>query len=236
MRGHVWLGLLSVLLVALHSDFSIGGALTLWLWSLLLVVTVSGIFGIILQQFVPRLLLHAVPRETLAQQLDRQLTNLRKMVDEAVNEATGTLEAPAAGDTTRLVREMAGVGASTPITTETAEAATKAAIESPGSSEALRRFYHDYLVPFFRGSERTPLHSRRRSESLYAALRTMTAPERHPLIDELADLTERRRQLLRQRRFMRVLTCWLIVHVPISWALLALTILHAVAALRYGGA
>ncbi len=235
MRGHVWLGLLTVLLVALHSAFHVGGSLTLWLWILLLTVTLSGLFGILLQQVIPRLLLHAVPGETLAQQLDRQLTNLRKLAEQAVSEAAGSLEAPAPGDTTRLVRDIVGAAPGSAITTETAEAATKAALET-AAPEAMRRFHHDYLVPFFRGSPRTPLHSRRRSDSLYAALRTMTTPEQHPLIDELAELTERRRQLLRQRRLMRVLVAWLLVHVPLSWALLALTVLHAVVALRYGGA
>jgi len=230
LRGHVWFGLLSVLLVGLHSAFLAGGALTFTLWILLLTVTISGLLGVLLQQFIPRLLLHAVPGETLAQQIERQLTNLRKLAEQIVTEATGTVEPTGVGHTTTMVRELAAAAYAPPAAGEVNPPAP-----TPVAPEALRRFHHDYLVPFFRGTPAAPLLSRRRSDSLFAALRTMTAPEQHPHIDELAALCERRRQLLRQRRLMRVLFAWLIVHVPLSWGLLALSILHAVTALRYGG-
>ncbi len=227
LRGHIWLGLLSVLLVALHSAFHAGGALTLTLWILLLAVTASGLFGVLLQQFIPRLLLHAVPEETLAQQLDRQFTNLRKIGEQIVAETAGTADPESLGRTTQLVQEVAAAAYAT------SGAQTAAA---PLGPEAMRRFYHDYLVPFFRGTPMAPLLSRRRADSLFAALRTMTTPEQHPHIDELAELCERRRQLLRQRRLMRILFAWLLIHVPLSWGLLALSIVHAAVALRFGGA
>lgn len=227
LRGHIWLGLLSVLLVALHSAFHAGGGLTLTLWILLLTVAASGLFGVLLQQFIPRLLLHAVPEETLAQQIDRQLTNLRKIGEQIVAETAGDADPQSLGRTTQLVQEVAAAAYATP----GAQAAA-----APLGPEAMRRFYHDYLVPFFRGAPAAPLLSRRRADSLFAALRTMTTPEQHPHIDELAEVCERRRQLLRQRRLMRILFAWLLIHVPLSWGLLALSIVHAVIALRYGGA
>lgn len=231
LRGHVWFGLLSVLLVGLHSAFLAGGALTFTLWILLLTVTISGLLGVLLQQFVPRLLLHAVPGETLAQQLDRQLTNLRKLAEQIVAEAAGSTEPTGVGHTTEMVRELAAAAYAHP----PAAGEPTPPPATPIAPEALRRFHHDYLVPFFRGTPAAPLLSRRRSDSLFAALRTMTTPEQHPQIEELAALCERRRQLLRQRRLMRILFAWLIVHVPLSWGLLALTVIHAVTALRYGG-
>ena len=230
LRGHIWLGLLSVLLVALHSAFHAGGGLTLALWILLIAVTVSGLFGVLLQQVIPRLLLHAVPNETLAQQLDRQLTNLRKLADEIVAETGGAADPAGLGQTTKMVQEFAAAAYAAPGPDGAANS------PAPLGPEAMRRFYHDYLVPFFRGSLTAPLLSRRRADSLFAALRTMTMPEQHPQIDELAELCERRRQLLRQRRLMRILFAWLLIHVPLSWGLLVLSIIHAVVALRFGGA
>ena len=84
LRGHLWGGLLIVLLVALHSSFKLGGPLTTWLWLLLSVVTVSGIFGLLLQRFVPSLLLHRVKGETVAQQLRRQIDALPQLAQHAI--------------------------------------------------------------------------------------------------------------------------------------------------------
>lgn len=227
LRGHVWLGLFAVLLVALHSAFHRGGAMTTALWILLGLVTLSGLFGVLLQQFIPRLLLHAVPGETLAQQLDRQFINLRKLAEQVVAEAAGTIDPTETGATTMLVKQVAAAAYASKI-----EGAAQTAL----GPEAMRRFYHDYLVPFFRGAPGATLASRRRSDSLFAALRTMTPPEQAPHVDELEAICERRRQLIRQRRLMRVLFSWLIVHVPLSWGLLAASAIHAVVALRFGSA
>ena len=73
----------------------------------------------------------------------------------------------------------------------------------------------------------------RKANSLLAALKTMTPAHVHPGIDGLAYLVERRRQLVRQRHMQRVLVSWLIIHVPLSWGLLVLAIVHAVMALRW---
>lgn len=251
LRGHVWLGLLSVLLVAYHAAFRIGGALTTWLWILLGLVTISALFGVILQQFIPRLLLHAVPKETLAQQIPRQRDNLRRLMEEVVGGLTGGQTSPTPDGTemraqalqaaheqvvARAAERQAAAQAGTAVATEEPDQGVEelAALDPMTAAEPVRRFYHDYLSPFFRGDSRTSLHSRRRSETLFTTLRTMTPPDLHEGIGELEDLTERRRQLIRQDRLMKSLMGWLVVHVPLSWALLVLTIVHAVGALRYG--
>src|SRR6185295_1390150 len=45
MRGHLWLGLLSLPLILLHGGFHFGGALTSTLMALLIFVVASGVFG-----------------------------------------------------------------------------------------------------------------------------------------------------------------------------------------------
>ena len=217
LRAHVWLGLLTVLLVALHSAFRTGGPLTTWLWLLLGFVTLSGLFGVMLQQFIPRLLLHSVPGETLYQQLGRQLENIHTLAEQVVMEAAGTLEPP----------KTAVLDPGRPF--------TLADPESAGAAEPLARFYRDYLRDYLEGNPRSQLMQKTRAASLFAALRTMTPPRLHDAVDELAALCARRRELLRQRRMMIVLYAWLLVHVPASWALLLLAIVHAVVALRWKG-
>src|SRR5579872_66723 len=56
MRGHLWLGMLIVPLVLFHAGFRFGGTLAILLMVLLLLVTLSGILGIILQQILPRVM------------------------------------------------------------------------------------------------------------------------------------------------------------------------------------
>jgi hypothetical protein len=188
LRGHIWLGLLLVLLVALHAQFTIGGTLTTWIWILLGIITASGIFGVILQQFVPTVLLHAVPGETVAQQVDRQI---------------GALPDLAA----RILKKQ--------------------------PNDAVARFYREHMQPYLAGST-SRLGRGAGSETLFQSLRTMTPVEVHADVNELEDLCRRRRQLLHQKLMMRVLFSWLIVHVPLSWTLLIMTIAHAVNALRFG--
>lgn len=215
LRGHIWLGFLVVLLVALHAAFRAGGMLTTWLWALLAFVTVSGVLGVILQQLVPSLLHHSVPGETVAQQLDRQLASLTQLADEIIIRYAGSLDKPA---------PMEAASDTPPGQTD----------KPPYGAEPLRMFYAVTARGYLNGGIAAGLDSPTQAQVLFASLRTVTPPHIHPSVDAIEQLCDRRRQLLRQRLFMRLLTAWLIVHVPLSWVLLLLSVGHAIVALRYG--
>jgi hypothetical protein len=68
LRGHIWLGLLSVPLILFHTGFGWGGLLEIVLWILFALVIVSGIFGLAVQQVLPRLLTSRIPLETFVEQ------------------------------------------------------------------------------------------------------------------------------------------------------------------------
>jgi hypothetical protein len=68
MRGHLWLGLLSVPLIVFHAGFGCGGLLEIVLWILFALVIGSGIFGLAVQQVLPRLLTSRIPLETFVEQ------------------------------------------------------------------------------------------------------------------------------------------------------------------------
>ena len=55
----------------------------------------------------------------------------------------------------------------------------------------------------------------------------------HDVLHDLEEICEERRQLLIQRRLHLWLHGWLLIHVPLSFALLVLTAVHAVLSLRY---
>jgi hypothetical protein len=69
MRGHLWLGLLALPLILYHGGFHFGGALTTALMVLLLVVVASGVFGAVLQHYLPSVMTREVPMETIYEQI-----------------------------------------------------------------------------------------------------------------------------------------------------------------------
>ena len=84
MRAHLWIGFLSFPFILFHAGFRMGGgSLTRILMALFLVVFVSGIFGAILQHFVPHVMTQRTPMETIYEQIDRVLeqTDTRSRAD-----------------------------------------------------------------------------------------------------------------------------------------------------------
>ena len=71
------------------------------------------------------------------------------------------------------------------------------------------------------------------SMEMFQPLRLALPAELHGLLDNLEDICEEQRQLNRQARLYQWLHAWLLVHVPLSIALLVLGGVHAVMALRY---
>jgi hypothetical protein len=69
MRAHIWLTLLTVPLVLLHSGFRLGGPMTTLLMALYAIVMVSGIYGLILQHQMPHLMMERLPAETVFEQI-----------------------------------------------------------------------------------------------------------------------------------------------------------------------
>ena len=67
----------------------------------------------------------------------------------------------------------------------------------------------------------------------FTQLRTVVPPELHETVGDLENLCEEERQLTRQVRLHHWLHGWLLLHVPLSLALLLLGAVHAVIALRY---
>src|SRR5438876_4602680 len=93
MKGHLWLGLLSYVLILFHSGFNLSDGLTLVLMVLFTVVLVTGIYGVILQQFLPRMMLLRIPLETVYEQIDAVVAQLRAEADGLVSAVAGPLPA-----------------------------------------------------------------------------------------------------------------------------------------------
>src|SRR6266404_5614717 len=69
LRAHIWLTILTIPLVILHSGFRLGGGMTTFLMLLYAIVMVSGFYGLFLQHLMPRLMKERLPAETVFEQI-----------------------------------------------------------------------------------------------------------------------------------------------------------------------
>ena len=69
LRAHIWLTILTIPLIVLHSGFRLGGPMTTFLMVLYVIVMVSGFYGLFLQHIMPRLMKERLPAETVFEQI-----------------------------------------------------------------------------------------------------------------------------------------------------------------------
>src|SRR5258705_654894 len=91
MRGHLWLGLLSLPLILFHGGFHFGGLLTEVLMWLLIITVASGIFGAILQHYLPTIMTRNVPLETIYDEIGHVHSLLREEADRGIEALCGPL-------------------------------------------------------------------------------------------------------------------------------------------------
>jgi hypothetical protein len=74
MKAHIWLGLLCGPVALLHSGFRLGGWLTTALAVVLVLVLVSGVWGLVLQHLLPRRMFELAPDEVPVAEIERVMT------------------------------------------------------------------------------------------------------------------------------------------------------------------
>src|SRR5579863_3743910 len=84
MRGHLWVGLLSLPMILFHGGFHFGGTLTSILMWLTIITVASGVYGAALQNFVPSVMTEDVPLETIYDEIGNVRKALRMEADRLV--------------------------------------------------------------------------------------------------------------------------------------------------------
>jgi hypothetical protein len=236
MKGHLWLGLLSLPLILFHGGFHFGGTLTRVLMWLLIVTVASGVYGAVLQNSIPNKMTADIPLETIYDEISHVRELLREEADRAIESVCGDLGLAKACDAG--VQRAGGFTALRPIAASASAAVAPAAeiiLLSETEGAPLRKFYIEEMRPFL---EQSKLRGRRiadeaRASSTFAGLRTLLPAAAHDTLADLEDICGEARQLLRQERLHRWLHGWLLLHIPLSLALILLGAAHAVMALRY---
>jgi hypothetical protein len=231
MRGHLWLGFLALPLILFHGGFHFGGPLTTILLWLLIITVASGVYGAILQHYVPRIMFERVPMESIYDEIDRLRGQLR-------DEAEGLLE-DLIGQPQETLEVVAEAGVELRAGGFTAMRARGGGAIQYGLTEEevepVKAFYETELLPFLKAptDKSSRLADATRANAAFTKMRMLVPPAAHPVIASLENLCEEERELTRQVGLHRLLHTWLLLHIPLSLVLLLLSVFHVVIALRY---
>jgi hypothetical protein len=216
MRGHLWLGALSLPLILLHAGLLFGHGLTSILMWLFAVVYASGVFGAYLQHTMPRRIMRDVPMETIYDQIGHVREQLLDEGDTVVADACGSLQVEV------------------PVAASGAVALASVIRVAADDTAPLREFYVGEMRAFLQGPTRTHvLADETTAAARFSRLRAVVQPALAGALSDLENICDEERQLLRQEKMHGRLHAWLVVHVPLSFALMALAVVHIVMALRY---
>lgn len=249
MQAHVWLGLLSVPLVVLHSGGRLGGPLTTLLAGVFAVVIVSGLWGLVMQNVLPRWLLDEVPAETIASQIDllgRQYAQEARRLVALACTPEENMPGPREGRAT-LSLQTAHVEASA--TSQEIPGMVRSwqrlaprrphparDLPPPVPAPVLVRAVEETIAPYLAG-ERTAaglLDTPQQQAAYFDDLQLRVPPPLREVVRELHSLCARKREWAIQRRLHFWLHNWLWLHLPLSLVLLVLLAAHVVLALALG--
>src|SRR6266850_2351689 len=208
MRAHIWLTLLTVPLVLLHSGFRLGGPMTTLLMVLYGVVMLSGIYGLFLQHQMPGIMQERLPAETVYEQIPHIRSQLFLAAERMCHSFL-----PAAPQKT---------DAGAPAVDRESEV-------------ALIAFLEGQVMPYLNARRRrsTRLGNRSYCEDTFRFVKLSVAEAYRSRVEEIQAWCDQRRMLDLQTRLHHWLHAWLFVHVPFSFLLLMLTAWHAFVTLFY---
>jgi hypothetical protein len=235
LRAHIWLGLLVVPLAVLHSGFRLGGPLSAATMLVLVIVIVSGVWGLAMQQFLPSRMLDLVPAETIVSQIPH-LSGLAardgaRLVAAVCGDQSTDDDEDGDLATHLVVGAVRQVGALQGRVLLTAAAPSEPVPES----ESLRAFFDGSARPYLlSGKAGCPgLAGERAARAWFLEVRAGLPPAAHPAVAALEDLCSQRRQWDRQAWLHGWLHAWLLAHLPLSVLLMGLLAAHVVWALMY---
>lgn len=244
MKAHIWLGLLIAPFALFHCGFEFGGTFTTLLMWVLFVVIFSGVFGLWMQNVIPRWLLEHVQGETVYSQIAsvqgqyaEEAARIMYVATGETSQDTGNIERTWETDDSDSSRETSKVvGARRRIGGAIVRTPAGGESQRISNPQVLWQAYDQVIRPFLENRSRTerPLGSHRRSRDYFASLRTTAGDEALDTVDALEKLCDQSRDLHFQRKLHSVLHAWLVVHLPLSLSLLLLLLVHVFYALRTG--
>jgi hypothetical protein len=194
--------------------------MTTWLVVLYAIVMGSGFVGLALQQFMPAMMTQRVNHEVVYE----QIPHVREKLVEKAEALWQELAPVSKRRATVLASRSAG-----------ASGALVEEAEEDMSVQIIGEFLHDECFPYLR-AKRGDSHrfaEPKAAEDTFRILRKQVTERWREKVDCMYQWCEDRRLLDVQTRLHHWLHAWLLVHVPLSFALLILTIFHGYIALLF---
>jgi hypothetical protein len=200
LRGHIWLTLLTIPLILLHSGFRLGGPMTTTLMVLYAIVMVSGIYGLILQHKLPTMMKGSLAAEIVFE----QIPNVRAQLCAAAENLQRSLKQQATSGSAVVAVDVS-------------------------QEEVLAGFIEQRLIPYLRArrGEKYRLGQAREADEIFRHLKLRVDEMYRPRVDDMRRWCDERRLTDTQLRMQHWLQGWLFVHVPLSFLLLLMTVWHA---------
>lgn len=254
LAAHLWFGLASWPIAVVHSGFHLGGALPATFMIVFTLTIVSGIYGWILQNIIPKLMLKQVTAETIYSQID--IVSQRNVSDayalltsvfgpppkifsqlgavdavdfldkETINEQIEFLPKRKTAVVVGAVRDVGRVRGRT-LRTATFPADPKNATEIWNAYYELEKFL------LHGGRRHQDFANPGRAASYFLSLKRSCDPTCAEIINSLEEYCDQRRQFDVQKRLHHWLHSWLPIHIGLSVAVSVLLVIHVITALRY---
>lgn len=207
---HIILGWAVLPVIVVHSGFSWGGMVSATTMLLFLAVIASGVYGLILQQWIPQRLLELIPDETVAVAIDRAIEKHRT-------------------EARLIVEDLVPRDPNDPSPT------WNRALVTGVPALRLQEFRENTLDPYlsYGRKMKSPLNSRADSAVLFSRLRAELPLEAHTGLAKLERLADLRRQWDEHARLNMWLHGWMLFHAPVSVAMTIFMVFHAIKALKY---
>lgn len=220
-RAHVWLGLLVLPLAWFHGGFHHGSPLSSALMWLLYAIVLSGVISAILRYY-------------LSQPTSGELSE--ELIDAPLEESVARLGTQAAEIMTRCeaIAKRSESAARQPTAAGGVATLASVVVAPPTRWQAMKELYtrsiQNYLTPT---GQTGILSNRMRAAQVFRRCRSLISVEFHAPLAELEHLCDTCRSLRSRQRLGLWVDRLMLVHVPLSAALIVLGAVHAIGSLRY---
>lgn len=240
MAAHLWWGLASLPLAIIHSGFHWGGPLPATFMVLFVLAILTGVYGLVIQNILPRWMLRHLPAETIYNQIDY-------VSQQTVEDARGLVLAacgppPSERGRVDLEHEQIESDADTVVVGAVRKAGrtggrtlqTRRVVAAREDNPALWNAFNEVRPFLLHGHEAaSPVADPQRAAQWFARLRSACSDSAGEVIDALEGFCDQRRQFDVQRTVHRWLHAWIPVHIGISVAVTVLLVAHVWTALLY---
>jgi len=242
MAAHIWFGIASLPLAIAHCGLHLGGWLPTTLMVLFVLTIVSGLYGLAVQNILPRWMLWNLPAETIYNQIDyvaqltvedarkallsscgRRISSDKKSHADELPELVSTVGEPI------IIGAIRGAGK-----TSGRSLVTATFRDTSADAEPLWTAF-DEIQPYLLVGKNanTPVTSRAGETQYFQTLRGACGPDTEPVVAMLESFCVQRRQFDIQKTCHRWLHAWLPVHIALSVAVTVLLAMHIFTALKY---